>query len=320
MKKIAVFAANLVLVLLVLAVLPAVVDVSKLFQYFGQADAMLVLAAAVIYLAGHFMGAVRLGWLFEKMGSRLGNAEVFLAYMASLLLSDLTPGRIGYSYIVLRLRKNKVPAPLTAKAMGVALASDFSARAAAVLFFAVAVAGALSQQLFWVAGGVAAIAFLMLFAATKEIRLVTNLLSRVPVVGKRLAETYSSVFSYHIGKRLFAASVVASVVGTFVRGISWLLIAKALFPATGFGALEIWNMTILAGVVTGVSFIPVSLSGFGVVEGVGALFLKLLFGLSLTQAAAVMFLIRAEEFAADLVVGGLGLKGDFQQAAESVLK
>jgi len=70
--------------------------------------------------------------------------------------------------------------------------------------------------------------------------------------------------------------------------------------------------------VTGVSFIPVSLSGFGVVEGVGALFLNLLFGLSLTQAAAVMFLIRAEEFATDLLVGGWGLKGDFQQALETV--
>jgi len=318
MKKAIVFAVNVAVFLLVLLVLPAFVDVPKLFQYFGQANLLLVVLAAAVYAFSHFMGVIRLGWLFEKMGHAVETAELFRSYMAALFLSDLTPGRIGYSYIVLRLRKNKVPAPVTTKAMGLVLSSDFLVRAGAVLFFAVTVASVFSSQLFWIAALVGGIAVAMFVGATREIRLLTRLLEKVPVFGSRLATAYSQVFSYRIGKKLFAASAGVSLTGMFLRGFCWLLVANALFPQIGFGLAGEWNMSLLAAVATGVSFIPVSLSGFGVVEGVGALFLNLLFGLSLTEAAAVMFLIRAEEFATDLIIGGWGLKGDFQQAVESI--
>jgi uncharacterized membrane protein YbhN (UPF0104 family) len=241
----------------------------------------------------NYISAIRLK-RFLKAKARV--AEIFFIHMQSLLLSDVTPGRTGYAYLVVGLRKHGAAAP-NARILGLLLASDFLARGVLI----VASVALFARSFLWAGVFVAALSFAALLLFWFRARFIEKLLVKIPVVGGRLAAFYETVFVRHLELSELALSLAASFVGSVVRGAAWLFLLFALGCYAPQATLVAF--TVLCALLTALSFVPLSIAGIGVQEATGAVLFASLLGIPAAAAAALMVLVRGLEFGSDLVFG-----------------
>ncbi len=294
MNKKLVIALNALVAIALLYWFFSSLDLQSLAAQFKQTNAFWLIPAIVCYLVMNWTSALRLKHLLRLP---LSLTRVFFIHMQSLLLSDYTPGRTGYAYIIYSLGKKgkKMKMGVNARVFGIALASDFLVRA-----LLISASIALFAQGFLAAGVFLAIASAMaLFLFWKRVALVEKLLTFVPVVGKRLAEVYNEVFVHHVRKREMLYSIYISAVGAVLRAAAWWFILYAIGFTAPFSAF-----VVLCAFLTSLSFIPLSIAGLGVQEATGAFLFSALVGVPAAAAALLMVLIRVVEAGSDL----LGLK------------
>ncbi|MFH0922690.1 MAG: lysylphosphatidylglycerol synthase transmembrane domain-containing protein [Candidatus Micrarchaeota archaeon] len=292
-KKILV-AINALVAVALLWVLLSSVNLSVLAETLAKVNPAWLLAAAVFYVLMNAMSAFRIKHLLGELAKEIPFSKVFLSHMSAMLLSDVTPGRVGYSYLVLRLRKYGLRGGNSTKVLGVVLASDFFVRALLVI------ASVYLFSQFLLTGVILAVfslCFLALFF--KRIAWFEKLLAKIPSVGARLAGAYAMIFEHTVSKTGLLASVGISFIGSILRGFAWLFIAISM-GATGNPI----DFAVLCALLTSVSFIPVSIAGLGVQESIGAWLFSLVVGWSFGQATAFMLLVRVVEAGSDLVFGG----------------
>ncbi|MFH0973388.1 MAG: lysylphosphatidylglycerol synthase domain-containing protein [Candidatus Micrarchaeota archaeon] len=289
-------ALNVVLALAVIWFFLTQFDYAAIGSVLSKANPLWIVPAALCYWAMNWISAIRLKRFLKAKARTL---EIFFIHMQALLLSDATPGRAGYAYLVVGLRKHGA-APANARVLGVLLASDFFMRAlliiASIALFArsflwagvfLAVASAIALLLFW-----------------KRVRLVEKALAKIPRFGTRLAAFYETVFVKHLELSELCLSLAASFVGSVLRGAAWLF----LFYALGYGGVAVPGATLAAFVVlcallTSLSFVPLSIAGIGLQEATGAVLFASLLGIAPAAAAALMVLVRGLEFGSDLLFG-----------------
>ncbi len=290
-------ALNVVLALIVAWFFLTQFDYRAIAGALSQAQLAWIIPAAACYFAMNWISAVRLKRFLNAKAKTL---EIFFIHMQALLFSDVTPGRAGYAYLVVGLRKHGAAAP-NARVLGLILASDFFVRALLII----ASIALFAKSFLW-AGvflAIASGAALLLF--WKRARFVEKLLAKIPVVGGRLAAFYETVFVKHLELSELGLALLASFVGSVLRGAAWLFLLWAL----GFGALPGASLTafvVLCAFLTSLSFVPLSIAGIGVQEATGAVLFSSLAGIPLAAAAALMVLVRALEFGSDLLLGSKG--------------
>ncbi|MFH1056965.1 MAG: lysylphosphatidylglycerol synthase transmembrane domain-containing protein [Candidatus Micrarchaeota archaeon] len=291
MKRNLFFAANVALALVLLSVILSTIDFGSLEKTLAQTDFALLLLAAFFYLATHFISALRYKLLLPSHSL----SSLFSSHMKAMLASDATPGRVGYSFFIFDLRNKDLRGGRGAKVMGVSFASDFLVRG----LLALAAVWIFSRD-FGSIGAIVVIASLAAFAMLfYRIRILAKAISRLPFYGKKLENAYHTVFEQKTSSNQLAWSILFSILGAIARGLEWVFVLQAV--GLNAGLVE---MTILSALLTALSFVPLSLSGFGLQEGGGMVLLSSLFGFSLLQAAGVMLLVRAIDLACDLAVGG----------------
>ena len=297
-KKILFLIGNMAVVAFIGWLLLSSIDLSMATGAIESSNPFVILAAIAAYLAVLFITAWRYLAISKSFQKKLPFAEYFKSHAASIILSDVTPGRVGYAFYPVRQARLGIPAAESSRILGIALAMDFLFRAFALVFLAIVVAPAIfgGNTLIGIAFAIAMIAIVAsLSIPSKRIR---KALSSVPNFGKKLSDAYDSVHSSKLsGKTLFTAFCV-SMVGSFLRGLEWLLVFStiALVPLTFNNAVV---FTAIVAVLTGLSFLPISIAGLGVQEGVGAAVFGALFATGLSNAAAAMLAIRAIEVLCD---------------------
>ena len=283
--------ANAVLALLLFGFLLYSFDFTSLYSELIRSNTVLLLLAALCYLLTHFISALRYKLLLPSHSV----FSFFSSHMKAMLASDATPGRVGYSLFILDLRKKGVRGGKGAKVMGVSFASDFLVRGiialAAIWFF---------SKGFWEIGLLVVMASLLLLALLFfKIRVLAKLFSKIPFYGKRLENAYHFVFQQKTSFNQLLVSIGFSIAGAIARGLEWVLVLNAMGLNAGIG-----EMTVLSALLTALSFVPLSISGFGLQEGGGIVLLSSLLGFGAIQAAGAMILIRFVDVLSDLIVGG----------------
>ncbi len=266
-----------------------------------------VVIGALFYAAMNVLNSFRIAWALKTDWT----ADLFFKHMTAMLISDFTPGRAGYSSLVLKLRASGFDSGMVIKALGVVFASDFLGRAllaaVAVLYFA----GRIGAGVFILIGIVmfllgAGLFYLVAFRSAR----IGRWLPKVPMVGPRLAVAYQHALDSKASLRFLLANVGLSLVGAVLRGAGWMMV----FMALGLGGLDAWiATTLVSALVTALSFVPLSLAGLGLQEGAGAYLFSLASGIVLAQAAAVMLLARVMEFGVDAALGWKELLTDWRK-------
>ena len=282
------------------------IDVAAAEATFASVDFAFVLAAVACYLFLCLLNAYRLKILLCRVAKAARCASLnrmFWVHVHGMLLSDYTPGRVGYAFVALKTREFGVKARLGARVFGVALAADFLSRG---VFFVVSLAFLLSSgmadavQLYAVAAFLLAASFAVMWALVRHRKIVETAIYAVPALGVRLAAAYAQIFSKAIPRRLLLEAVAISFAGALVRGLEWLLLARGL----GLAPVSLETLaffTVFNSVVTVLSFVPLSVAGLGLQEGAGAFAFSMWSGVGLAETSAFMLLVRIIEAGTDLV-------------------
>jgi len=293
LKKNLFLAFNVVLAMVLLLVISSSIDFGALEKVLANANLLFVAFAAFFYLLTHFISALRYKMLHSPKFTVL---DYFRLHMRAMLASDATPGRVGYSLFIFDLRKRGMPGGKAAKLMGVSFASDFLVRGLLALAAIWLFSSDFGQAgVFVVAASI--IAFALLFFKSKSF---ASIISKFPYYGKRLEGAYQSVFKQKTSTNQLLLSIGFSFAGAVARGAEWVFV----FQALGLNLFAV-QATVLSALLTALSFIPLSVAGFGVQEGGGIVLLSSLLGFNAFQAAGAMLLVRAVDVAADVLVGGL---------------
>ncbi|MFA5247269.1 MAG: lysylphosphatidylglycerol synthase domain-containing protein [Candidatus Micrarchaeia archaeon] len=293
------FALNVAILAGILFVLSSQVDLGLALASISKANLLFLAAAVVAYLCVILVTAARYKVLADKIGSKLTIWFFSKAHLSSLILSDVTPGRVGYAYFAVALGRQGVAAAQCGRMLGVGLALDFLLRAICLCLLALFIAPLLfggSNVLIAVAICAATVA-VVAWLSVKS-RRVSRFIYSIPGFGKKLGDAYGAIHSKSLGTGALASSLLLSAAGTLFRGIAWLLVFNSLMPLS----LSLQNILVFSAVmavVTGLTFIPISIAGLGVQEGVGAAAFSALLSQDIALCAAAMLLCRAMEILVD---------------------
>lgn len=266
-----------------------------------------LLVGAVCYASMNVLNSFRIAWALRTRWK----PDLFFKHMTAMLISDFTPGRAGYSSLVLKLRAAGFESGKAIKALGVVFASDFLGRAILAAVAVAYFAGKITAGLFIVVAAVmlalgAGLFYLVAFRSDH----VGRWLPKVPVLGPRLSVAYQTALEEKASVGFLLGNVALSLGGAALRGAGWMMV----FMALGLGGLDVlWTTTLVSALVTALSFVPLSLAGLGLQEGAGAYLFSVAAGISLSQAAAVMLLARVMEFGVDALAGWRELLTDWKK-------
>ncbi|MFA6330075.1 MAG: lysylphosphatidylglycerol synthase domain-containing protein [Candidatus Micrarchaeia archaeon] len=286
------------------------VDLSAIIAALAGANYWFIVLGIACYAGVIIVTAARYKALSDKLGFRVSLWQFVKAHLSSLILSDVTPGRVGYAYFAVILGKAGVRASQSARILGVGLAFDFLFRALSLAFLALVAAPLVFGQNVAIAFAISAATLLAVIALSIRNSLAFKALKLVPAFGEKLAQAYDAVHSKGLGAGTLFVSLLLSGIGTLLRGLGWLFVFNALLPI-GFSIDTIILFSAVMAVVTGLTFIPLSIAGLGVQEGVGTAVFSGLLAASAPACAAAMLLCRAMEILVDctgLLWLGLGKK------------
>jgi len=302
--------ANAVVLIALAWLLFSQVDLSAIMAALAGANYWFIVFGMACYVCVIAVTAARYAVLSDKLGFRISLWQFTKAHLSSLILSDVTPGRVGYAYFAVILGKAGVRPSQSGRILGVGLAFDFLFRALSLAFLALVAAPLVFGQNVAVAFAISAATLFAVLALSIRNSFAFRLLKMLPVFGDKLSQAYDAVHSKGLGAGTLFLSLALSGFGTLLRGLGWLFVFNALLPI-GFGLDTIILFSAVMAVVTGLTFIPLSIAGLGVQEGVGtAVFSGLLFTAT-PACAAAMLLCRAMEIFVDcsgLLWLGIGKK------------
>ncbi len=302
--------ANAVVLVGLAYLLLSQVDANAIMAALSAARFELILFGILCYASVIIVTAARYKVLSDKLGFRISLWQFVKAHLSSLILSDVTPGRVGYAYFAVILGKEGVRPSQSTRILGVGLAFDFLFRALALAFLALVAAPLVFGQNVAIAFIISAATLFVVLALSIRNAFAYKALSCIPIFGKKLSQAYDAVHSKGLGAKTLFWSLALSGLGTLLRGLGWLFVFNALLPI-GFSIDTIILFSAVMAVVTGLTFIPLSIAGLGVQEGVGTAVFSSILAASAPACAAAMLLCRAMEILVDctgLLWLGLGKK------------
>ncbi len=249
----------------ILAILFLKVDLGLLLESLQTINYGYLALAFIGYLGLNFALAFRLFWLLNKLGyHHYSYWNILLFHFTSMILGDVTPGKVGYFGLLLLLKDVKTEDTLSVLTIGQIM--DFIMKIAGTVAFAVILSGILLEfQAVLLAGitmmvALTAIASLLIwseksvkllsFFAFAPLKKVTNIVEDVQASTSRL-------------KSELIKALLISIAGWVFVGAQWYFIFLALSTNIKISFLFFF---LLQAVVSTLAFIPVSLGGIGLQE------------------------------------------------------
>ena len=249
----------------ILAILFLKVDPGLLLESLRAINYWYLAFALLGYLCLNFALALRLFLLLKKLGYQHSYLQILFFHFTSMILGDVTPGKVGYFGLVLLLKDVKAEDTLSVLTIGQIM--DFLMKIVGTVAFAAIISGILLREYQGVMiAGIAVVSALTLIASLliwskrslKLLRLfsfgvlkkLTNLIEGIQASTSRL-------------KSELIKALLISIVGWVFVGAQWYFIFLALLPETNLSFLYFF---LLQSVASTVAFIPISLAGIGLQE------------------------------------------------------
>ncbi len=248
----------------ILAILFLKVDLGLLLESLRTINYRYLALALLGYLCLNFALAFRLFWLLKKLGYHHSYWKILLCHFTSMILGDVTPGKVGYFGLLLLLKDVKAEDTLSVLTIGQIM--DFLMKIVGTIAFAAILSGILLEFQGVVVAGIGVVIALTLIASLfiwserslKLLRIfsfgalkkLTNLIEGVQASSSRL-------------KSELIKALLISIAGWVFVGVQWYFIFLALLPETNLSFLYFF---LLQSVVSTIAFIPVSLGGTGLQE------------------------------------------------------
>jgi len=295
----------------ILAILFLKVDLDLLLESLQTINYWYLALAFIGYLGLNFALAFRLFWLLNKLGyHHYSYWNILLFHFSSMILGDVTPGKVGYFGLVLLLKDVKTEDTLSVLTIGQIM--DFIMKIAGTVAFVALLSGILLNEYQGVViAGITVVTALTLIASLliwseRSVKLlsffsfgplkkVTNIVEDVQASTSRL-------------KSELAKALLISIAGWVFVGAQWYFIFLALSPATNT-KISFLFFFLLQAVVSTLAFIPVSLGGAGLQESAIVAILGIPgVGVGYTLALTFGILVRGMSILVDVGFGTFNLR------------
>jgi uncharacterized protein (TIRG00374 family) len=303
-KKNLILLVQLFLTIIIVALLLASIDVHLLLSVLFQSKLEFVFLAICAYLVVDLLNTYKLQRLVKS--SELSFRDIFLIHMAGMLASDVTPGRSGYLYTILLL-KRKVRGSLSAAAIAVFQLSEILIKIVGsivgFMFVFSIIVGSDLPAYFFVVLLILVLAFSFAFVILFSDRILTfvNLVdSWAPSylkISKRFTDLQKNAKKM---KSELPMATAITALAWFFKGMEWFFIAMAL----EIPEINLMVAFMLHPLVSAFALVPVSLAGLGVMESAAILIFG---GLGVTAEKVVAFALLGR--AVDLFTDLIGIKG-----------
>lgn len=292
----------------ILAILFIKVDPGLLLESLRTINYGYLALALLGYLCLNFALAFRLFWLLNKLGYHLSYRQILFFHFTSMILGDVTPGKVGYFGLVLLLKDVKAEDTLSVLTIGQIM--DFLMKIAGTVAFVALLSGILLNEYQGVViAGITVVTALTLIASLLiwserslnllrifsfgALKKLTNLVEGIQASTSRL-------------KSELAKALLISIAGWVFVGAQWYFIFLALFPDTNPSFLYFF---LLQAIASTVAFIPVSLGGIGLQESaiIGILLISVS-NIEYTSAFTFGILVRGMSMLVDASLGTFNLR------------
>jgi uncharacterized protein (TIRG00374 family) len=303
--------------LAILALLFYEINLHEVLKAIRGANLLLFALAAASYLCYHYFMAYRLSYLLRKMGNKINFSHSFFAHIAGMLTADVTPGSAGF-FLVPYFLKNRTNCSIS-KGMAAILAPqgiEFILKVVGgtigVVFFITVISSDISANVlvpFCIGGSIFfALGIAILWIVWTSESYSSNLLAKIPLLRKFKHQfDEMKVNSFHLKGSIFV------ILGIYF--ICWILLAvqwQLLGLALGVTELSFLAYFLLHPLITILRFVPITISGLGLMEGATAI-MFLLLGIpnGMTIGLSFSLLVRLNM----ILVDSIGMNGVFSKEA-----
>lgn len=303
---------ELFLSLILVAALLYFADIGKVLKIVESIGVRWLILALIFYLAINLAMALRVWALLHDMGVGIPYRKVLMAHFTGMLASDFTPARSGYlTTAVVLSRNSKIPLEKAMVSIIGPQTFDFmlkiTAGSIAAWYILTNVLGGASESMVLTIafaivaiGAMIGVMLLMLFSP-KFLRLIMRL-SFLPF-SKKIFELIAQMQkSSDSIKRQFWLIVGLLALTWIFKAAEWYALSRAIgFEPANFPFHPLIFFAFLQPIATVLQFAPLpTVAGAGFFEA-GAVFVLMLFGVSLEQALVFSLLTRFIMIAVDSV-------------------
>jgi len=297
-KKVFLTIIQLLLGIVIIVILLQQADTKRVFEIISRADLKYVIVASLLIVAASMMIASSFFFIMSSLKYKVGFLSCFQANFAGQLASDITPGRAGYfitPFVMGALSNTPFEACLVATI--VSGMADFLIRALLAVLSVICLIGPVES----ISGVQWIVVASALILAASALSFATLLWSDKP---RKL------LFKLRRFKRLsmFLDPYVARFENFQREGVkaktSLIPVFSAMFSTCIFDSAALYFFSLSVGVelppilflfihslVSSFTYLPLTLAGLGVQEGVLAALLQI-FGVPLTQGLSISLLFR----------------------------
>ncbi|MDI6886393.1 MAG: lysylphosphatidylglycerol synthase transmembrane domain-containing protein [archaeon] len=293
------------------------IDFHEVLRAIKEVNILLFVLAAASYLCYHFFMAYRLSYLLSKMANKIRFSHSFFAHIAGMLTADVTPGSAGF-FLVPYFLKNRTNCSIS-KGMAAIIAPqgiEFILKVVGgsigVIFFITVISLDISVSLlvpFCIGGCIFfALGVAILWIVWSGESYSANLLAKIPLIRKfkhQFDEMKEN--SFHLKGSIFVIIGIYFICWTLLA-VQWQLLGLAL----GVTELSFLAYFLLHPLITILRFVPITVSGLGLMEGATAI-MFLLLGIpnGVTLGLSFSLLVRLNM----ILVDSIGLNGVFSKPA-----
>ncbi|MHC1610654.1 MAG: lysylphosphatidylglycerol synthase transmembrane domain-containing protein [Candidatus Methanospirareceae archaeon] len=301
--------------LAILALLFYKIDIREALRAIKAVNIPLFLLAAASYLCYNSLMAYRLSYLLERMGNKIRFSHSFFAHIAGMLAADVTPGSAGFLLVPYFL-KNRTNCSIS-NGMAAILAPqgiEFILKVAGgslgLIFFIAVISMDISRTIlvpFCIGGGIfSTLGVVILWIVWSGESYSTSLLAKIPFI-RRFKDEFSEM------KERSPSLKGSTFVIIIIYLICWLLLAlqwQFIGLSLGVTELNLLAYLLLHPLITILRFLPITVSGLGLMEGATAV-MFLLLGIPNGMVIGLSFslLVRLNT----ILVDSIGLKPVFSR-------
>jgi len=275
--------------------------IDVLIKTIQEANIGWILFGWLIIFITHVLIVFRIKYVLAKFHD-ISTIKVFWGHFFGYLVSQITPGKLGYLTMSYAFKKDKIPVSLASSTLIMSQLVSFIVQMILSGFCVIYLVSTVGKTgliyimliLGWVLASIIITLMFLKYGTWK----FTGLIKRLPKGIKILNFTNSLNRDFTQIKRYVPAIFIITLINWLVSGISWWAFGKALNVSLPFIAYVLLNPFI-----SSLTFFPITPSGLGVAEAGNVLIFSYL-GIGAEKGFILILLERS----INLIVSLLGLK------------
>ena len=277
-------------------------DITQLWNILQKVNYFFIVLSILAYFGLNLCLAFRLYILLTHLGYNIEYSKILSFHFGSMVLADITPGKVGYFGMILLL-KDRVKIEDSTSALTIGQILDFFLKIMGAFLFILIISEALvGEYRNVILLGVIFVLFLTIILSvliwTPFALKFIDKFEKIPI-GKKIKKLLVKVQNSSSElKPAITKSFAVSIIGWMFIGAQWYFIALAI----GIEDFSIIYFLLLQPISSTVAFIPVTLGGIGLQESAIVALMKVS-GTEYTSAFAMGVLIRGLSIMIDAICG-----------------